>query len=46
MGTNCLIEGLRCGQNYTASIIGTNLKCNSTISEVVDFKTGRSEGWI
>lgn len=46
MGTNCLIEGLRCGQNYTASVIGTNLKCNSTASEEVTFMTGRSEAWI
>lgn len=46
MGTNCLIEGLKCGQNYTASVIGTNLKCNSTTSMEVTFMTGRSEGWI
>ncbi|KAI3375007.1 hypothetical protein L3Q82_021535, partial [Scortum barcoo] len=39
MGTSCLIEGLRCGQNYTASIIATNLKCNSTASEEVSFMT-------
>ncbi|XP_071348392.1 LOW QUALITY PROTEIN: pneumococcal serine-rich repeat protein-like [Trachinotus anak] len=46
MGTDCLIEGLRCGQNYTTSVIGTNLKCNSTASEEVTFMTGRSQGWI
>lgn len=46
VATNCLIEGLRCGQNYTASVIGTNLKCNSTASEEVTFMTGRSEGWL
>uniref|UniRef100_A0A8P4K839 Fibronectin type-III domain-containing protein n=1 Tax=Dicentrarchus labrax TaxID=13489 RepID=A0A8P4K839_DICLA len=46
MGTNCLIEGLRCGHNYTGSIIGTNLKCNSTASEEVTFMTGRSDSWI
>ena len=45
-GTNCLIEGLACGQNYTASVFGTNLKCNSTASEEVTFMTGRSEGWL
>ncbi|XP_018532382.1 mucin-4 isoform X2 [Lates calcarifer] len=39
LGTNCLIEGLRCGQNYTASVIGTNLQCNSTASEEVTFLT-------
>lgn len=43
MGTNCLMEGLRCGQNYTASIVGSNLKCNSSNSEVVAFMTGRSQ---
>lgn len=46
MGTNCLIEGLRCGQNYTASVIATNINCNSSTSHEVDFMTGRSEGWI
>ncbi|XP_056912041.1 fibronectin type III domain-containing protein 7-like [Takifugu flavidus] len=40
MGTNCLVEGLRCGQKYNASIIGTNLNCNSTASEGVTFTTG------
>lgn len=44
MGTNCLMEGLRCGQNYTASIVGSNLKCNSSNSEEVAFMTGRSRG--
>ncbi|XP_028283267.1 fibronectin type III domain-containing protein 7-like [Parambassis ranga] len=39
MGTNCLIEGLRCGQNYTATVMGTNLKCNSSKSHVVTFRT-------
>ncbi|XP_071392950.1 fibronectin-like [Centroberyx affinis] len=39
MGTNCLIEGLSCGQNYTASVIGTNMKCNSTASEQVNIMT-------
>uniref|UniRef100_A0A674MQ79 Fibronectin type-III domain-containing protein n=1 Tax=Takifugu rubripes TaxID=31033 RepID=A0A674MQ79_TAKRU len=42
MGTNCLVEGLRCGQKYNASIIGTNLNCNSTASEGVTFTTGMS----
>lgn len=42
MGTNCLMEGLRCGQNYRGSIIGTNLNCNSSASEVVTFTTGTS----
>ncbi|KAA8587297.1 hypothetical protein FQN60_016159, partial [Etheostoma spectabile] len=39
MGTNCLIKGLRCGQNYTASVIGTNLECNSSASNEVTFTT-------
>ncbi|KAM7379235.1 hypothetical protein PAMP_004800 [Pampus punctatissimus] len=39
MGTDCLIEGLKCGQNYTANVIGTNLKCNSTASMEVTFMT-------
>lgn len=42
MGTTCLMEGLRCGQNYTASIVGSNLKCNSSSSEEIAFMTGRS----
>ncbi|CAJ1072098.1 unnamed protein product%2C partial [Xyrichtys novacula] len=40
MGTNCLIEGLQCERNYNGSVIGTNLKCNSTISEEIAFTTG------
>lgn len=42
MGTDCLMEGLSCGQKYNGSIIGTNLNCNSTASEVVTFTTGTS----
>lgn len=45
LGSNCLIEGLRCGQNYTAIVIGSNLECNSSASEEVNFMTGRSEVW-
>ncbi|XP_034558806.1 fibronectin type III domain-containing protein 7-like [Notolabrus celidotus] len=40
MGTSCLIEGLQCARNYTGSVIGTNMKCNSTISAEVTFETG------
>lgn len=40
MGTDCLMEGLSCGHKYNGSIIGTNLDCNSTASEVVAFTTG------
>lgn len=40
MGTDCLMGGLACGRYYNASIIGTNLNCNSTPSEVVTFTTG------
>ncbi|XP_067460816.1 mucin-4-like [Thunnus thynnus] len=39
MGTNCLMEDLKCGQNYTANVIATNLKCNSTDSMEVTFMT-------
>lgn len=42
MGTTCLMEGLRCGQNYTASIVGSNLQCNSSASAEIAFMTGRS----
>lgn len=42
MGTSCLIEGLSCGRKYNGSIIGTNLNCNSTASEMVTFTTGTS----
>ncbi|XP_028988094.1 mucin-4-like [Betta splendens] len=34
LGTNCFIRGLSCGQNYTASVISTNLLCNSTSTQV------------
>ncbi|XP_017277744.1 serine-rich adhesin for platelets-like [Kryptolebias marmoratus] len=39
LGTNCLIKGLRCGQNYTSKVIGSNLMCNSTESQT-NFMTG------
>uniref|UniRef100_A0A3P8SUH6 Fibronectin type-III domain-containing protein n=1 Tax=Amphiprion percula TaxID=161767 RepID=A0A3P8SUH6_AMPPE len=45
MGTSCLIEGLTCGQNYTATVVGTNFNCNSTTNQEISFRTGRSEGW-
>ncbi|XP_054624521.1 fibronectin type III domain-containing protein 7-like [Dunckerocampus dactyliophorus] len=38
-GTDCLVEGLRCAQNYTAHVTGTNLKCNSSTSEEIAFST-------
>lgn len=41
LGTNCLIKGLRCGQNYTAKVIGTNLMCNSTESQEAVFMAGK-----
>lgn len=41
MGTNCLIEGLECGQNYSVSVTATNFKCNSSISAAVAITTGR-----
>ncbi|XP_075875918.1 fibronectin type III domain-containing protein 7-like [Nelusetta ayraudi] len=39
MGATCLMEGLRCGQNYTASIVGSNLQCNSSTSKEIAFMT-------
>lgn len=42
MSTNCLMEDLRCGQNYNATIVGSNLQCNSSFSEAITFMTGRS----
>ncbi|XP_067331701.1 fibronectin-like [Channa argus] len=36
--TNCLITGLRCGQNYTTHVISTNFICNRT-SEEAYFRT-------
>ncbi|XP_008280490.1 mucin-19 [Stegastes partitus] len=39
VGTSCLIEGLACGQNYTASVVGTNFECNSTINQEISFRT-------
>ncbi|KAM9719839.1 uncharacterized protein fndc7rs1 [Menidia menidia] len=39
LGTSCLIEGLRCGQNYTARVLGSNFQCNSTESQPVTFVT-------
>lgn len=42
--TSCLIEGLMCAQHYNATIVGSNIKCNSTVSKAVAFMTGGSEG--
>ncbi|XP_030016446.1 fibronectin type III domain-containing protein 7-like [Sphaeramia orbicularis] len=39
MSTNCLLEQLPCGQDYTASVIGTNINCNSSASEQITFRT-------
>lgn len=41
LGTSCLINGLSCGQHYTAKVIGTNLMCNSTESQEAIFMTGK-----
>uniref|UniRef100_A0A3P9L382 Fibronectin type-III domain-containing protein n=1 Tax=Oryzias latipes TaxID=8090 RepID=A0A3P9L382_ORYLA len=40
LGTSCSISGLKCGQNYTASVSGNNFYCNSTQSQEVAFTTG------
>lgn len=42
MSTTCVMEGLRCGQNYSAHIVGSNLQCNSSSSREIDFMTGIS----
>ena len=41
--TNCIIEGLDCGQNYISTVVAANLECNSTITEQVAFTTGRTK---
>lgn len=38
--TRCSIQGLRCGQTYTAFVIATNFKCNSSESMHVSVETG------
>ncbi|KAK0153692.1 Fibronectin type III domain-containing protein 7 [Merluccius polli] len=38
-GTNCLISGLNCGQNYTVTVTATNFKCNSSVSPDVVIPT-------
>lgn len=41
MGPNCLIQGLNCGKTYTASVIATDTKCNSSQSQLVTVETGK-----
>lgn len=38
--TQCQIQGLRCGQTYTASVVATNMRCNSSESARVTLETG------
>ncbi|XP_045549628.1 collagen alpha-1(VII) chain [Salmo salar] len=40
MGSNCLIQGLNCGKTYTASVIATDMKCNSSQGQLVTIETG------
>jgi len=40
MGNECKISGLHCSSNYTAFVIATNVKCNSSKSEIVSVETG------
>ncbi|XP_036072147.1 fibronectin type III domain-containing protein 7-like [Oryzias melastigma] len=40
LATSCSISGLKCAQNYTASVSGNNFYCNSTQSQAVAFTTG------
>ncbi|XP_019712208.1 fibronectin type III domain-containing protein 7-like [Hippocampus comes] len=37
--TECLVGDLTCGRNYTAHIIGSNFKCNSSDSDEIAFRT-------
>ncbi|XP_045544657.1 fibronectin type III domain-containing protein 7 [Salmo salar] len=39
MDTKCQIKGLRCSSTYNAFVTATNLKCNSSNSEIVTIKT-------
>ncbi|KAJ8277963.1 hypothetical protein GJAV_G00082190 [Gymnothorax javanicus] len=39
INTQCSIQGLRCGQVYSAFIIATNLKCNSSESTHITVET-------
>ncbi|KAG5847415.1 hypothetical protein ANANG_G00125810 [Anguilla anguilla] len=41
MDTQCQIQGLRCGQTYEASVVATNMRCNSSESDRVTLETGR-----
>lgn len=38
---NCQIRGLRCGTSYNASIISSNYKCNSSLSDKITVETGK-----
>lgn len=40
---NCKITGLYCGTKYNASIISSNYKCNSSVSNQITVETGRSD---
>ncbi|XP_046724804.1 fibronectin type III domain-containing protein 7-like [Silurus meridionalis] len=37
---NCQITGLRCGTTYNATIISSNYKCNSSVSNKITVDTG------
>ncbi|KAJ8376161.1 hypothetical protein SKAU_G00067410 [Synaphobranchus kaupii] len=39
VSTRCSIQGLRCGQTYSAFVLATNLKCNSSDSARVTVET-------
>lgn len=38
--THCQITGLRCGATYSAFVIASNIKCNSSISNTIITETG------
>lgn len=37
---HCKISGLRCGASYSAFVMASNNKCNSSVSETVTAETG------
>lgn len=38
--TKCKFSGLRCGSIYNASIIASNIHCNSSVSDSIIVETG------
>lgn len=42
MDLNCQVTGLNCGTTYNASIISSNYKCNSSVSNRITVETGNT----